>query len=146
LRDALVAELDGAAIAAAGSPDNMTSTVHLEIPASGAYLAVARAAATGLAAQLQFTYEEIDDLRIAVDEACTQLLARRGSATTLNLAYHLNEAELRVDVSIEAPDRGDPLARDTFAWQILSAMTDEVREQSEAGRLWLSFRKAGGRG
>src|SRR4029453_19457334 len=51
----------------------MTSTVHLEIPASGAYLAVVRAAATGLAAQLQFTYEEIDDLRIAVDEACTQL-------------------------------------------------------------------------
>jgi serine/threonine-protein kinase RsbW len=125
----------------------MTSTVHLEIPASGAYLAVARAAATGLAAQLQFTYEEIDDLRIAVDEACTQLLARRGGATTLNVAYHLEESELRVDVSIEAPDDGrPPLARDTFAWQILSAMTDEVREQSEAGRLWLSFRKAGGRG
>jgi len=107
---------------------------------------VARAAATGLAAQLQFTYEEIDDLRIAVDEACTQLLARRGSATTLNVAYHLAEAELRVDVSIEAADRGDPLERDTFAWQILSAMTDEVREQSEDGRLRLSFRKAGGRG
>ena len=124
----------------------MTSTVQLEIPASGAYLAVARAAATGLAAQLQFTYEEIDDLRIAVDEACTQLLARRGSATTLNVAYHLAEAELRVDVSIEASDRGEPLERDTVAWQILSAMTDEVREQSEAGRLWLSFRKAGGRG
>jgi serine/threonine-protein kinase RsbW len=125
----------------------MTSTVHLEIPASGAYLAGARAAATGLAAQLQFTYEEIDDLRIAVDEACTQLLARRGGATTLNVAYHLEESELRVDVSIEAPDDGrPPLARDTFAWQILSAMTDEVREQSEAGRLWLSFRKGGGRG
>jgi serine/threonine-protein kinase RsbW len=124
----------------------MTSTVHLEIPASGAYLAVARAAATGLAAQLQFTYEEIDDLRIAVDEACTQLLARRGSATTLNVAYHLADAELRVDVSIEASDRGEPLERDTFAWQILSAMTDEVREQAEAGRLRLSFRKAGGRG
>jgi serine/threonine-protein kinase RsbW len=124
----------------------MTSTVHLEIPASGAYLSVARAAATGLAAQLQFTYEEIDDLRIAVDEACTQLLARRGSATTLNLAYHLADAELRVEVSIEAHDRGAPLAKDTFAWQILSAMTDEVQERSEAGRLRLSFRKAGGRG
>ena len=124
----------------------MTSTVHLEIPASGAYLTVVRAAATGLAAQLQFTYEEIDDLRIAVDEACTQLLARRGSATTLNVAYHLADAELRVDVSIEGDDTGDPLARDTFAWQILSAMTDEVREQSDDGRLWLSFTKAGGRG
>jgi serine/threonine-protein kinase RsbW len=124
---------------------NSTSTVHLEIPASGAYLSVARAAATGLAAQLQFTYEEIDDLRIAVDEACTQLLARRGSATTLQVAYHLVDTELRVDVSIEAPDRGDPLPRDTFAWQILTAITDEVSEQAESDRLRLSFRKVGGR-
>jgi len=122
-----------------------SSTVHLEIPASGAYLSVVRAAATGLAAELQFTYEEIDDLRIAVDEACTQLLARRGSATTLRVSYHLGEPGLRVDVSIEAPDRGDPLDRDTFAWQILSALTDQVSEQTEADRLGLSFRKAGGR-
>src|SRR5918996_5960951 len=93
----------------------MTSTVPLETPASGAYLSVVRAAATGLAAQLQFTYEEIDDLRIAVDEACTQLLARRGSATTMDVAYHLDDSELRVDVSIQAADRGDPPARDTFA-------------------------------
>jgi serine/threonine-protein kinase RsbW len=122
-----------------------TSTVHLEIPASGAYLAVVRAAATGLAAQLQFTYEQIDDLRIAVDEACTQLLARRGSATTLQVDYHMVDSELRVDVSIEAADRGDPLPRDTFAWQILTAITDEVSEQAQSGRLALSFRKAGGR-
>jgi serine/threonine-protein kinase RsbW len=123
----------------------MPSTLRLEIPASGAYLSVVRAAATGLAAALQFTYEQIDDLRIAVDEACTQLLARRGSARTLQVAYHLIDPELRVDVSIEAPDRGDPLDRDTFAWQILTAMTDEVTERAEADRLWLSFRKAGGR-
>jgi serine/threonine-protein kinase RsbW len=122
-----------------------TATVHLEIPASGAYLSVARAAATGLAAQLQFTYEEIDDLRIAVDEACTQLLARRGSATTLQVDYHLADTELRVDVSIEAPDRGGPLAKDTFAWQILTAITDEVSERAESDHLALSFRKVGGR-
>jgi serine/threonine-protein kinase RsbW len=122
-----------------------TSTLHLEIPASGAYLSVVRAAATGLAAQLQFTYEEIDDLRIAVDEACAQLLARRGSADTLRIRYHLEPAELWVEVSVEAPDRGDPLERDTFAWQILSALTDEVTERAEADGLHLSFRKCGGR-
>jgi serine/threonine-protein kinase RsbW len=122
-----------------------TSSLHLEIPASGVYLSVVRAAATGLAAQLQFTYEEIDDLRIAVDEACTQLLARRGSAETLSIDYHLEPAQLRVDVSVEAPDRGDPLAKDTFAWQILSALTDEVSERADASGLHLSFRKHGGR-
>jgi serine/threonine-protein kinase RsbW len=122
-----------------------SSTVHLEIPASGAYLAVVRAAATGLAAQLEFTYEEIDDLRIAVDEACSQLLARRGAAPTLRVAYHLADPELRVDVSVVTDADGEPIDKDTFAWQILTAMTDEVSEHSDDGRLWLSFRKAGGR-
>ncbi len=121
-----------------------TSTVHLEIPASGAYLAVARAAATGLAAQLHFTYDEIDDLRIAVDEACTQLMARRGSADTIRVVYHMDAGELCVEVSVDASDRGGPLERDTFAWQILNAMTDEVIEKAEAGRLTLRFRKHGG--
>jgi serine/threonine-protein kinase RsbW len=121
-----------------------TSTVHLEIPASGAYLAVARAAATGLAAQLHFTYDEIDDLRIAVDEACTQLMARRGGAETIRVVYQMEDGGLFVEVSVDASDRGGPLERDTFAWQILSAMTDEVMEKAEGGRLSLRFRKHGG--
>jgi serine/threonine-protein kinase RsbW len=123
-----------------------TSTVHLEIPASGAYLAVARAAATGLAAQLQFTYDQIDDLRIAVDEACTQLMARRGSADVLSVDYHLDGNELCVEASVTAADRGGPMARDTFAWQILEALSDEVVEHNDGERLALRLRKTGGSG
>ncbi|HZD71067.1 MAG TPA: anti-sigma regulatory factor [Actinomycetes bacterium] len=121
-----------------------TSTVHLEIPASGEYLAVARAAATGLAAQLHFTYDEIDDLRIAVDEACGQLMARRAGADTIRVVYHMDDGELWVEVSVDATDRSGPLERDTFAWQILNAMTDEVVEKAGDGRLALRFRKHGG--
>jgi serine/threonine-protein kinase RsbW len=120
-------------------------TIHIEIPASGEYLSVLRAAATGLAAQLHFTYEEIDDLRIAVDEACTQLLARRGSADTLQVAYRLDDGELQVEATVQAPDRGDPLERDTFSWQILTALTDEVTERAQPDALHLAFRKRGGR-
>ncbi len=123
-----------------------SSVVHLEIPASGAYLAVARATATGLAAQLHFTYDQLDDLRIAVDEACTQLLARGGGAGTLRVAYHLEAGALYVEASVETPDSASPVAKDTFAWQILNAMTDEVHEHLEAGRLRLSLRKRGGHG
>jgi serine/threonine-protein kinase RsbW len=121
-----------------------TSILHIEIPASGEYLAVVRAAATGLAAQLHFTYEQIDDLRIAVDEACTQLLARRGSAETLAVDYDVDQAGLRVLVTVAANDLGEPLRHDTFAWQILSALTDEVSEHSDADGLRLAFRKHGG--
>ena len=40
------------------------------MPAEGAYLSVLRTATAGLAARLDFTLDEIEDLRIAVDEAC----------------------------------------------------------------------------
>lgn len=122
-----------------------SSVVRLEIPASAAYLAVARAAASGLAAQLQFTFDQLDDLRIAVDEACTQLLDRSGG-DTLQVAYLLEEAtgELCVEVSVAALEGARPMAGDTFAWQILTAMTDEVREHLEDGRLRLTLRKRGG--
>jgi serine/threonine-protein kinase RsbW len=121
-----------------------TSILHIEIPASGEYLAVVRAAATGLAAQLHFTYEQIDDLRIAVDEACTQLLARRGSAETLAVDYDVDAGGLFVEVAVAADDLGEPLEHDTFAWQILCALTDQVREHADADGLRLSFRKHGG--
>jgi serine/threonine-protein kinase RsbW len=119
--------------------------VRIEIPASGEYLAVLRAAASGLAAGLSFTYEEIDDLRIAVDEACAQLLARRGSADRLEVSYLVNGAALEVEASVRADDLGEPLPRDGFSWQILRALTDDLDEQVVDGNLRLRFSKRGGR-
>ena len=118
--------------------------VRIEIPASGEYLAVLRAAATGLAAGLHFTYEEIDDLRIAVDEACTQLLARRGPADTLEVTYEVGDSSLDVEVTVPGAVSGDPLDRDTFAWQILRALTDDVDERIDGKGLHVAFRKRGG--
>jgi serine/threonine-protein kinase RsbW len=120
--------------------------VRIEIPASAEYLALVRAAATGLAAGLHFTYEEIDDLRIAVDEACGQLLARRGAAETLTVDYQLDGAALRIRVTVAGEDPDQPLPRDTFAWQILRALTDEVDEHVDQDGRHLAFRKRGGTG
>jgi serine/threonine-protein kinase RsbW len=121
--------------------------VQIETPAAGEYLAVVRAAATGLAAGLDFTYEQIDDLRIAVDEACAQLIAHRAGASTLRVAYSVETAALRVEVTVDGAGGGeppDPLPRDTFSWQILGAVVDEIDERIDAGELLLAFRKRGG--
>ncbi|MGH3169414.1 MAG: hypothetical protein ACRDN0_26480, partial [Trebonia sp.] len=48
--------------------------VHVRMPAESAYLSVLRTATAGLAARLDFTLDEIEDLRIAIDEACAMLL------------------------------------------------------------------------
>ena len=55
--------------------------VLLTVPADGGYLGVLRTATAGLAARLQFALDEIEDLRIAVDEACAMLLADRHPRT-----------------------------------------------------------------
>ena len=52
----------------AGEPGTQ-DFVEVRLPAAGAYLSVLRTATAGLAARLDFTLDEIEDLRIAVDEA-----------------------------------------------------------------------------
>jgi serine/threonine-protein kinase RsbW len=123
--------------------------VQIETPATGEYLAVVRAAATGLAAGLNFTYEQIDDLRIAVDEACAQLLAHRAGDGVLRVTYSVEDETLSVEVTVELADKDgtgppDPLPKDSFSWQILRAVTDEVDERIDAGEVHLAFSKRGG--
>ena len=56
--------------------------VEVRLPAAGAYLSVLRTATAGLAARLDFTLDEIEDLRIAVDEACAILLQQAVPGST----------------------------------------------------------------
>src|SRR5262249_28365739 len=63
------------AIPGMSTTDQAADVVLLAVPASGAWLGVLRTATASLASRLQFTLDEIEDLRIAVDEACAILLA-----------------------------------------------------------------------
>ena len=63
--------------------------VRLRLPAIGAYLSVLRTATAGLAARLDFTLEEIEDLRIAVDEACALLLPATVPGAELDCTFEL---------------------------------------------------------
>ncbi|HET9772294.1 MAG TPA: hypothetical protein VFS16_15475, partial [Acidimicrobiia bacterium] len=52
--------------------------VRLVVPASPEYLRLVRLTAAGLASRLGFTFDEVEDLRIAVDELCFHLLGEPG--------------------------------------------------------------------
>ena len=45
--------------------------ITLTIPAKPEYVSIARLTISGIATRMQFTIEEIDDLKIAISEACT---------------------------------------------------------------------------
>lgn len=118
-----------------GRPDR----VELTIPADAAYVAVLRTVTATLAARRDFTIEEIDDLRIAVDEASSLLLPQGGPDSQLTASFDGGSDSLSVRVSISAAvavgesgtETGEQAHVDetSFAWMVLAAVADDVRTE-----------------
>jgi serine/threonine-protein kinase RsbW len=120
--------------AAVPSPPTTGDIVDLTVPASPAYVAVVRTATAGLAARVDITLDRIEDLRIAVDEACAVLVqgAGRGAASdgVLRCRFVLHEQSLTIVV--QGPATQLP-QRDSFAWSVLSALVDGLETGHGAG-------------
>ena len=88
---------------ATGEPARVT----LSVPAQSAYVSVLRTTAAALAARLDFTVEDVEDLRIAVGEASALLLplADVGSATvpTLEANFEFTATHLEVELVVPSP-------------------------------------------
>lgn len=110
------------------SISGVRDVVTVRLPADSAYLSVLRTATAGLAARLDFNLDEIEDLRIAVDEACAMLLAQAVPGTDLTCEFELTEDAMRISVSVLTVDGREP-SRDTFAWTVLSSLAGDVDAQ-----------------
>ncbi|MGA8210543.1 MAG: anti-sigma factor [Nocardioidaceae bacterium] len=108
--------------------------VELRIPADSAFLAVLRTATAGLAARLDFTLDDIEDLRIAVDEACAMVLPQARADSDLTCTFDLEPHQLTVAVTAECEDPHPP-QRDGFAWTVLTALTSQARTEVNGDRL-----------
>ena len=114
--------------------------VVLRLPASGAYLSVLRTTTAGLASRLDFTIDDIEDLKIAIDEACAMLLPRAVEGADLTCRFVLHADVLEICVALETVDATLP-SRDTFAWTVLSALAGEVDASLEDGRVTIRLTK-----
>ena len=94
-----------------GQPATDDDVVHLTVPADGGYLGVLRTATAGLAARLQFALDEIEDLRIAVDEACAMLLAIATRDAELECRFAVTEDALTVEVTVPTVRGATPAGR-----------------------------------
>ncbi|WFE62133.1 ATP-binding protein [Micromonospora sp. WMMD714] len=129
-----------------GQPATDDDVVHLTVPADGGYLGVLRTATAGLAARLQFALDEIEDLRIAVDEACAMLLAIATRDAELECRFSVTEDALTVEVTVPTV-RGAALpGESSFAWKVLTALTTSAAAESADGRATISLltRRSGG--
>jgi hypothetical protein len=99
--------------------------VRLTMPATPQLLRVARLTAAGLAGRLGFSFDEIEDVKIAVDELCFALVGSRGREGTLTLTYRLGDERLVIEgEGVFAEAVGDATPSELSA-QILAAVVDE---------------------
>jgi serine/threonine-protein kinase RsbW len=133
-------------------------TIDLRIPPRPEYISVARLAAAAVAARQAFTYDEIEDLKVAVSEACGVLIrSRRGGGDPIALHFvqetdaldiTIETAGSDVDLRILFPDPGATGRRDEMAGDaralgvfLMHCLVDEVRRIDGDGSIALRLRK-----
>lgn len=110
-----------------GASDLTADTIELSLPGHPRHLSAARAVAASLGADLGFDVDEIDDLRLAVDEALSVLLDRTGADDDRRLVVRFGTGadgvivSMRCDPPLPALDADD---LDELAVRILTAVTD----------------------
>ena len=120
--------------------------VTVSVPALPDFIHVLRSVVAAVAARADFTFDSIDDLRLAVDEAGAQLLSFGAPATSLTLRIaSTDDGGLEIVASTDAdvttavwpPEN----AERTLTWQVLSALADEARFERLDSRPALRLRK-----
>jgi hypothetical protein len=114
--------------------------VTVTVPASAGHLAVLRTAVGGFAARDSFTLDQVDDLRMAVEEAAVQLLRHmRGDRVGMELETTRSGVEVRLSGEV-AP--GDPVIDEaSFSWTILRALADELRVDTDGSQATIVMNK-----
>jgi serine/threonine-protein kinase RsbW len=115
--------------------------VEVRIPADVVYVSTLRLTAASLAARCDLTIDDIEDLRLAVDEACALLLPHAAANSTLDARFQLTAGRLSVDTSVATDEAAEP-DRSGFAWTVLGALASSVDVRKADGRLTIVVTKA----
>lgn len=102
-------------------PRGVRPDVELRLPADNAYVSVLRTTTAGLAARLDFTIDDIEDLRMAVGEASAMVLPEADPGSDLRCSFFMRPGELVVSVGVNAAKAPEP-NYDSFAWQVLTTL------------------------
>ena len=118
-----------------------TDSVRVAFPADTVNMAIARTVAAAIAARADLTVDQVEDVRLAMDEATSHMIraATPGATVTIDLwvSGSVVHAQLSCPVDSASPPEPDP-----FSWTVLTALVGAARLQVEAGTLSLHWELA----
>lgn len=99
-------------------------TMRVQTSATAETVPTLRTIGADLAMRLDFDLDAIDDLRMAVDEACSLLLPA-ASDGMLDCDFHYGEGRIELSVSVFTASP-DLVPQDALGWQLLKALVSSV--------------------
>jgi serine/threonine-protein kinase RsbW len=105
-----------------------TARVVVTMPAEPSFLRLARLAAADTGTRAGFTVDEVEDLRLAIDELCGPLMNGAGEVV---LAFTSAAGRVDIEGTGAAPDAEPPFA--DIADAIIAAVVDEHSVDDDTG-------------
>jgi serine/threonine-protein kinase RsbW len=138
-------ELDGHQLEAKTRHNSQSGGPHvitLSIPALSDYVRVARLAVTGVASRMRFSYDEVEDIKLAVSEACNNAILHAVPPSekpdalpqvTVELIPHDDRLEICVSDEGFVPPPGLPAPRTQIQTAQTAALNNEDSHLPESG-------------
>ncbi len=114
-------------------------TINLEISSNPEYVSIIRLTTSGIANKVGFCIEDIEDIKVAVSEACTNAI-KHSEDSKVKLIFTMIENGLQIEIkdkgkgynleSIPKPDLNEP-KESGLGLFIIDALMDEVEVKSE---------------
>jgi hypothetical protein len=100
--------------------------VTLTLPADPRSIRLIRTITTAVAGQLEVPLDAVEELRIAVAEACNRLLSSSDGATMLRLRLWPADELLTIAVSLDSRIDPWPVEEDdSLPWRVIQELADE---------------------
>lgn len=107
--------------------------VMVKVPPTPGHLALLRTAVGGFAGRDHFTLDQVDDLRMAVEEGAVQLL-RHVDDDFITLEVRATESGVEVRLHAGVAGSDPVIDESSFSWTILHALADELHVETRDGR------------
>lgn len=123
---------------------NQSAVVELRIPCRPEFVGVARLAILGVASRMPFSYDEVEDIRLAVGEACTTAVQRAIQAGQtdkwITITSEIIDDKLTIDVadqitstpspSSDDSDLGEGIDATEISGMLIQLLVDEIKVES----------------
>lgn len=99
--------------------------VRLAVPAVPEFLRLVRVTAAGLGSRLGFSYDQVEDLRLAIDELCFGLTGATGRLGKVNVRFLVDGETLEVTAHGVFEDSHETPPESEWSKVILAALVDD---------------------